>query len=143
MAIIRKGEAHWSGSLTEGSGRVKGASGAVDAPYSVKSRTADGPGTNPEELIAAAHAGCYSMMLSALLSGAGKPPTSIDTVAAVHMELLNPGIKISKIVLTTKASVPGLTAAEFADVADNAKKNCPVSVALSAVPIELTATLVE
>lgn len=142
MAIIRKGEAHWSGALKEGSGRVKTGSGVVDAPYSVNSRTADGPGTNPEELIAVAHAGCYSMMLSALLSGAGKPPASIDTVAQVHMELLNPGIKISKIVLTTKASVPGLTAQEFAEVADNAKKNCPVSVALSAVPIELSATLV-
>ncbi|MBL0159212.1 MAG: OsmC family peroxiredoxin [Bryobacterales bacterium] len=141
MVILRSAEATWAGTVSDGSGRIQLQSGALDAPFSLKARAADGPGTNPEELIAGAHAGCYSMMLSALLTGLGKPASSIHTKARVQLEKLEAGFTITKIILATEASVPGLTAAEFAQAAEDAKKNCPVSRALAAVPVEFTATL--
>jgi len=142
MVILRSADATWSGTVSEGGGRIKLQSGALDAPFSLKARAADGPGTNPEELIAGAHAGCYSMMLSALLTGKGTPAASIQTKARVQLEKLEAGFTITKIVLSTEASVPGLDAAAFAAIAEEAKKNCPVSRALAAVPVEFTSKLV-
>jgi len=113
-------------------------SGAYEGPYSFVSRFEDGPGTNPEELIAAAHAGCYSMALSSNLGKAGHTPTSIDTTATVH---LNPPDGITKIELATVAVVPGLDDAEFQKIAEETKSTCPVSKALSAVETTLTAQL--
>lgn len=141
MVILRSADATWAGTVSDGSGRIKLQSGALDAPFSLKARAADGAGTNPEELIAGAHAGCYSMMLSALLTGLGKPAASIHTKARVQLEKLEAGFTITKIILATEASVPGLTAEEFAKAAEEAKKNCPVSRALAAVPMEFTSTL--
>ncbi len=114
------------------------ASGAYEGPFSFVSRFESGPGTNPEELIAAAHAGCYSMALSATLGKAGFTPTAIDTTAAVH---LNPPDGITKIELSAVAEVPGLNEADFLKYAEETKETCPVSKALSAVEITLSARL--
>jgi osmotically inducible protein OsmC len=113
-------------------------SGAYEGSYSYVSRFETGPGTNPEELIAAAHAGCFSMALSSALTKAGHAPTSIETSAAVHLDLPP---AITKIELTTTAEVPGIDESEFMKLAEDAKANCPVSKALSAVEITLSATL--
>ncbi len=113
-------------------------SGAYEGAYSFVTRFEDAPGTNPEELIAAAHAGCYSMALSSNLGKAGYTPTSIETTAAVH---LNPPAGITKIELTTRAVVPDLDEASFQKIADETKDTCPVSKALSAVEITLNASL--
>jgi osmotically inducible protein OsmC len=136
---VRSAEARWEGTLREGSGTLKLGSGVYEGPYTYASRFEEEPGTNPEELIGAAHAGCYSMFLSALLSKAGLTPTSIQTTAKVH---LGAGPAVTKIELTCEASVPGLDATAFQEHAQAAKANCPISKALSAVPMELTATLV-
>lgn len=113
-------------------------SGAFEGPYSFKTRFEGAPGTNPEELLGAAHAGCFTMAMSLGLTKMGKPPTSIDTKAVVILE----GLAITRIELATRAVVPGLTAAEFQAVADDAKANCIISKALASVPITLQATLV-
>lgn len=134
-------EAVWNGNLLEGTGHLKAASGAVSTDFGWKSRAENGTQTSPEELIAAAHAGCYSMALSHILTGAGHPPTRIQTSAAVSFEKQGDGFAITKIVLTSKASVPGLSDGEFQKHAGAAKTGCPVSKALSAVPIELHASL--
>jgi osmotically inducible protein OsmC len=134
----RDSTAHWQGSLREGAGTMRLGSGAYEGPYSFVSRFEDGEGTNPEELIAAAHAGCYSMALSSNLGKAGYTPTSIDTTATVH---LNPPAGITKIELATRAVVPGLDDAEFQKIAEETKETCPVSKALSAVETTLTAQL--
>jgi osmotically inducible protein OsmC len=141
MAITRTSEARWEGDLKNGNGRIKLGSGTFEGQYGFKSRFESGPGTNPEELIAAAHAGCYSMALSAALSGAGFVPTSIQTSASVMLDKLETGFTITKIILKTQAKIPNIDAAKFQKVAEEAKKGCPVSKALSAVPIELNATL--
>ncbi|MGO9270744.1 MAG: OsmC family protein [Terriglobia bacterium] len=138
---IRTAEAEWNGNLFEGSGRMKLGTGAYDGPYSFKSRMQDGAGTNPEELIAAAHAGCFSMALSAQLSGAGHPPKSVHTKANVHFDKVEGGFAITSIDLNTEADVPGIDAAKFQELAEGAKKGCPVSKALAATPINLKATL--
>lgn|SRR5690606_1804395 len=135
---VRKADAVWTGTLKDGAGVMKLGSGAYDGPYSYASRFEEGPGTNPEELIGAAHAGCFSMFLSALLSKDGFTPTRIDTTAKVHLEA---GPTIAKIVLTSKADVPGLDADQLQSYAEQAKANCPVSKALASVAIELNATL--
>ena len=136
---IRHADAHWQGTLKEGAGTLKVESGAFEGPYTWADRFADGGGTNPEELIGAAHAGCYSMFLSALLTNNGTPPTRIHTTATVHLAA---GPTISKIELNTEAEVPGLDAARFQELAADAKAKCPVSKALAAVnEIVLTATL--
>ena len=134
----RTATAHWEGDLRSGSGSMRLGSGAFEGPYSFKTRFEGAPGTNPEELLGAAHAGCFSMALSLGLTKAGKPPTSIDTKAVVILE----GLDITRIDLSTRAVVPGLSAAEFQAMADDAKANCIVSKALRAVPITLQATLV-
>jgi osmotically inducible protein OsmC len=131
----------WNGNLLEGKGHLTGQSGAINADYGWKSRAEDGPLVSPEELIAAAHAGCYSMALSHILTGAGHPPTKIDTSAAVAFEKQADGFAITKITLTSKVSVPGLSDADFQKHAAAAKTGCPVSKALASVPIELKASL--
>lgn len=135
---VRKSEAVWNGTLREGAGTMKLGSGAYQGPYTYASRFEEGPGTNPEELIGAAHAGCFSMFLSALLSKAGFTPTSIETTATVH---LGAGPAITLIELNTNAVVPGVDATAFQQFAADAKTGCPVSKALSSVEIKLSATL--
>lgn len=137
----RNATAQWEGSVQEGSGTMRFGSGAFDGAYSFKSRMQDGPGTNPEELIAAAHAGCFSMALSAGLGRAGTPPTRIDTTAEVRFEQGDAGWSITGIHLRTRGVVPGVDAEGFRRQAEEAKAGCPVSKALSAVPITLDAEL--
>ncbi len=138
---IKTAEAVWTGSLKEGSGHLKTQSGKLDTDYAWKSRADDGPGTNPEELIAAAHAGCFSMALAHALADAGHKPERLHTVAKVHFEQVAHGFAITKIELVLDAKVTGLSEAQFKDFAEDAKANCPVSKALSAVHIELDANL--
>lgn len=116
-------------------------SGAYTGPYSFQSRMQDGPGTNPEELLAAAHAGCYSMALSAQLTQAGLTPTRIHTTAAVHLEKVGEGWAISTVDLTTEAEIPSLDQQNFQQHAETAKKNCPVSKLFASAEITLKATL--
>jgi lipoyl-dependent peroxiredoxin len=138
---VRNAEARWNGDLIRGNGSMKLGSGAFQGGYSFATRMENTPGTNPEELIAAAHAGCFSMALSAVLGKAGFTPTSIDTSAAVHLEKIGDGFKITRSVLTTRGKVPKLDQAGFKQHAETAKQNCPVSQALKGVEIELEATL--
>ena len=139
---VRKSEAQWSGDLKSGGGTMKLGSGTYEGKYSFRSRMEDAPGTNPEELIAAAHAGCYSMALSHMLSEAGHPPTKIHTVAQVDFGPVPGGFSITKITLTVDGQVPGIDAAMFKELAQKAKEGCPVSKALASVPeIALVATL--
>lgn len=130
----------WKGNLTEGSGTMKLGKGAYEGPFTKASRFEEGEGTNPEELIGAAHAGCYSMFLSAILSKSGFPPSEIRTSAKVH---LGAGPAITLIELETEAVVPNCDEATFLQHAEQAKAGCPVSKALSAVPTQLKATLVK
>lgn len=140
--MIRMSKAQWEGTLRDGRGTVAFGSGAYEGAYSFASRFENGPGTNPEELIAAAHAGCFSMALSAGLGKAGLTPTRISTQAKVHLEKVGEGFGITKIELIAEGVVPGIDQAAFLEHAETAKKNCPVSKALSAVEITLDATLV-
>jgi lipoyl-dependent peroxiredoxin len=140
----RTASARWDGSLTEGSGTMRMASGAYEGPYSFQSRFEEGDGTNPEELIAAAHAGCFSMALSAGLGQAGHIPESVETEAVVHLDKVGDGFAINRIELRTRARVPGLSDDEFQKQAEAAKAGCPVSKALGGVEsIELDAQLAE
>ena len=136
----RSSSAVWNGTLKEGSGTMKVGSGAYDGPFTYASRFETGPGTNPEELIGAAHAGCYSMFLSALLTNAGYTPISIQTTATVHLE---EGPTITLIELDTDAQVPEIDQAAFLDHAQSAKEKCPVSKALAGPEIKLNARLVQ
>ena len=138
----RKADARWEGTLQEGNGTMRLGGGAYEGPYTFKSRFEDGNGTNPEELIAAAHAGCYSMALSGALGRAGHPPTSVHTTASVHLNKTDAGFRVQKIDLVTEAEVPGMDDAAFQDVAKTAKETCPISVLLSSVEITLDAKLV-
>ena len=138
---VRTGNAVWNGDLKGGKGTVALGSGAFEGPYSFASRWETGTGTNPEELIGAAHAGCFSMALSNILAGAGTPPTEVRTEARVHLGKDDQGAAITKIELVCRAVVPGIDAATFAEHAESAKRGCPVSKALASVPIELDATL--
>lgn len=136
---VRHAQAVWQGTLREGSGTLNVESGAVDAPYAYADRFEEGGGTNPEELIGAAHAGCYAMFLSAVLTRNNHPPTNIQTRATVHLE---GGPTITKIELDVEGDVPGVSAEEFQQYAEEAKANCPVSKALSGGPeIVLSARL--
>ncbi len=137
----RTAEAEWRGNLTEGAGKVKLGSGAFEGSYDWRSRAADGAGTNPEELIGAAHAGCFSMALSAQLTQAGTPPTRIHTTARVRLDKVEQGFAITQIELETEADVPGIDAATFEAQAQTAKANCPVSKALAGTQIHLKAML--
>jgi osmotically inducible protein OsmC len=138
----RKAQAVWQRGLKDGEGSVKLGSGAFEGPYSFKTRFEEDPGTNPEELIAAAHAGCFSMALSAGLEKAGHKPERVETSATVHLEREGEGFRITRIDLRTQARVPGLDEMVFREQADKAKAGCPVSKALAAVPIQLDAKLV-
>jgi lipoyl-dependent peroxiredoxin len=138
---IRTGQAVWEGNLLKGKGIVKLGSGAFEGQYSFSSRFEAGKGTNPEELIGAAHAGCFSMAFSAALTEAGFTPKRIETTASVHLQKGDKGFKISLIELNTEAQVPGIDNNRFQEIAENAKKNCPVSQALAAVDIKLQARL--
>jgi lipoyl-dependent peroxiredoxin len=135
---IRKASAEWKGNLREGAGTMRLGSGAYEGAYTYASRFESGPGTNPEELVGAAQAGCFSMFLSSLLTKAGFAPTQINTTATVH---LGEGPTITLIELYTEAVVPGIANAAFQEQAETAKKNCPVSKALTGPEIKLTAKL--
>jgi lipoyl-dependent peroxiredoxin len=137
----RKANAVWEGDLKGGKGSMKFGSGAFEGAYSFSSRFEEGTGTNPEELIGAAHAGCFSMAFSGALAKAGHTAEKISTEAKVHLEKVGEGFSITKVVLTTNAEVPGIEEKEFQDIAEGAKKNCPVSRALGGVEIELNASL--
>jgi osmotically inducible protein OsmC len=136
----RKAQARWEGSLQDGRGTMRMATGAYEGPYSFQSRFEEGDGTNPEELIAAAHAGCFSMALSGELGRAGHEPESIETEATVHLDKQEQGFAITRIALATRGRVPGIDQEEFERQAKIAKENCPVSQAL-AVEISLEAAL--
>ncbi len=142
MGISRHATAHWEGDLKTGKGQLSTPqSGLMDnTRYAFSSRFGDEKGTNPEELIAAAHAGCFTMALSAKLSEAGFTATSLDTRADVDLSM-DGGPQLSRITLKLKAVVPGIDEKQFRAIADDAKQNCPVSKALSAVPVELEAVL--
>lgn len=138
---VNVAHAVWNGDLMKGSGQLSARTQAFDLPYSLKSRVENTAATNPEELIAAAHAGCFSMMMAALLTQAGTPPTTIKTSARVHQEQVEGAFVITRIELETEGTVPGLDEKKFLEVAENAKANCPVSRALAGGPqISLKAT---
>jgi len=137
----RTAEAVWGGSLMEGKGTITTGSKAFSGSYDWKGRSGEGAGTNPEELLGAAHAGCFSMALSHQLAQAGHPPTRIHTTARVSFEKQGEGFAITKIELNTNAQVPGIDDAKFQKLANAAKEGCPVSKALKATPITLSAKL--
>jgi osmotically inducible protein OsmC len=139
--MIRRAEAQWKGSLKDGAGHVKTETGALDSAYSFKSRFEGGTETNPEELIAAAHAACFTMAVTAALTIAGHPPTSIHTTAALQMNKLEKGWTINRIDLETIGEVPGMDAATFEATAASAKETCPVSRVLAGAEIHMKATL--
>lgn len=142
MKIDRKGSAHWEGSLKDGRGSISTQSGALDKrPYGFAMRFEGVPGTNPEELIGAAHAGCFTMALSLILGEAGLTADSLDTTATVTLEKLETGFTITAIHLKLEAKIPGTDAATFQQLAAAAKANCPVSKLLNA-EITLDAALV-
>ena len=142
MGISRHATAHWEGDLKTGQGKLNTPQSGLmaDTPYGFNTRFGDRKGVNPEELIAAAHAGCFTMALSAKLSEAGHPPSSLDTRAEVDLSTEG-SPSLSAIRLKVKGVVPGLDAAGFRAIADDAGKHCPVSRALSAVPISVEAEL--
>ena len=143
MAIERSANAIWKGKLKDGSGAISTQSGVLkDSGYSFVTRFENGKGTNPEELIAAAHSGCFSMALSAELEKNGTPGQEVDTTAKLTLDFIEGVPTVTKILLTTKAKVPGLDAAKFAEIAKGAKENCPISRLLKAAEITLDATLV-
>ena len=137
----RKASARWQGTAKEGGGTLSTQSGVLnDTPYSFVARFGDGKGTNPEELVAAAHAGCFTMALSFMLDGAGFTANALDSEATLTMDQVNGNWTVTGIHLTTRGRVPGIDAAKFAEIASNAKANCPISRLLNAT-ITLDATL--
>jgi osmotically inducible protein OsmC len=138
---VRKAEAVWEGDLPNGSGTMKMASGAYEGPYSFSSRFQEGSGTNPEELLAAAHAGCFSMAFSKGLTDAGHIPNRVHTTARVHLEKGESGFSVTRIELTTEASVPGMEEGVFQKTAESAKNNCPVSRLFKGAEISVNAKL--
>ena len=136
----RSAHAEWNGAIDSGSGRMQ--FGGYEGPYSFRSRMQDGEGTNPEELIGAAHAGCFTMALTAALGRNGFNPQSVHTSARVHLEKQAEGFAITRIELETEARVPGVEPAKFQEIAEGAKKGCPVSKALAGTQITLQAKLV-
>jgi lipoyl-dependent peroxiredoxin len=138
---VRTATAQWEGNLQQGRGKMGFGSGAFEGPYSFASRFEDGRGTNPEELIAAAHAGCFSMAFAHQLATAGFPPKLVRTTAKVHLVKTEAGFSIPTIELETEADVPGIDRAKFQEIAEGAKTNCPVSKLLTGAQIKLSATL--
>src|SRR6266404_8062353 len=142
IVLQRRAKAEWKGDLVHGSGRLTVGSGALNVPYSVRSRFENGQSaTNPEELLGAAHAGCLTMALTAKLSGAGFAPTHIHTGANVTFEKIGDTFAITRIDLDTSAEVPGISDVTFQELVADAKQNCPVSKALAAIEIRVKATL--
>jgi osmotically inducible protein OsmC len=137
----RRASASWEGGLRGGRGRFDGESGAIGAAYDFGSRFGDAGGTNPEELLAAAEAACFSMALAAGLEGAGHAPTRVETKAACTVEKVGDGFQITTMRLNVSARVPGIDEAKFQEIAAATKVGCPVSKALAAVDIQLEATL--
>lgn len=138
----RKADARWEGSLQDGKGHMRLGGGAYEGPFTFKSRFEEGDGTNPEELIAAAHAGCFSMAFSGALGRGGFPPERVETTASVHLNKTDEGFRVQKIDLVTEADVPGIDEATFQEIADTAKRTCPISVLLGgSAEITLAATL--
>lgn len=138
---VRKAEAVWEGGLLKGKGSMKLGSGAYEGAFSFASRFENGTGTNPEELIGAAHAGCFSMALSFMLEQAGHTPRRVRSSAKVHIDKVGEGFKITAIELETEADIPGIDEKKFMEIADAAKKGCPVSQALTGTEITLKARL--
>lgn len=139
----RTANAVWEGNLRDGKGKVALGSGAFEGTYGFASRFEDGRGTNPEELIGAAHAGCFSMALANMLAQAGSPAERIDTKASVKIEKVGEGFKITSIELDTLGEVPGMDQKTFLEHAEKAKAGCPVSQALAGTEIRLRAKLAE
>src|SRR3970040_262228 len=136
---VRTSEAEWKGNLLQGQGTMRLGSGAFEGKYSFPSRFESGQGTNPEELIGAAHAGCYSMALSFILGNAGFNPTRVHTTARVHLEKVGEGFSITKIELETEGQIPGIDDKTFQGPAEAAKKGCPVSKGVTGTEITLKA----
>jgi osmotically inducible protein OsmC len=128
---IRTASARWTGTLTEGAGVMRTGKGGYEGNYSFRSRFEEGEGTNPEELIGAAHAGCFSMAFSKVLTDAGHPPTSIETTANVHLQAVDGKQTVTRIELATTGDVPGIDEAEFVKLAEVTKEACPISRLLS------------
>jgi len=142
VRVTRTAQASWQGDLADGGGRIGVGSGAYEGPFTLRARVEDVErSTNPEELIGAAHAGCFTMSLANLLSEAGHPPAEVNTTAKVRLEQLETGFAITNIALTTVGEVPGVDAGTFAALAQQAKDTCPVSRALAGTEITLEATL--
>lgn len=139
--LRRTAQAVWMGDLRTGRGMVEFGGGAFRGNYSFASRFAGGEGTNPEELIAAAHAGCFAMALSNMLAEGGHVPETVEVQATITLEKLEEGFRITKSHLECAAKVPGISEEEFQSIARKAKESCPVSVLLSSIPISLTARL--
>lgn len=139
----QRAEAAWHGTFREGEGKMRLGSGAFEGGYSYRSRMEDGPGTNPEELLGAAHAGCFSMSLARRLEAAGYPPERIHTEARVRFGRQGEGYAISRIDLRTEAEVPGADEDVFFEKAEAAKKDCAISKALAGVEINLEARLAQ
>jgi len=139
---VRRANAVWEGGIRDGEGRVALGSGAFEGRYSFGSRFEEATGTNPEELIGAAHAGCFSMAFSGALGRSGFQPRRIATAARVHIEKLGEGFSITRIELDCEADVPGIEEAAFQEIARKAKETCPVSRALAGTEITLQARLV-
>lgn len=139
--MAQTARAHWEGDLKNGKGTIALGSGAFEGAYSFKTRFEGAPGTTPEELLGAAHAGCFTMALSLGLTNAGHPPTRLDTNAAVTLGKVGESFAITRIDLNLTGVVPGLSAEEFQRLAEDAKKNCIISRAIANVPMNLTATL--
>lgn len=139
--LERNASAEWKGKLKDGEGKIKFGGGAFEGKYSFASRFEDGKGTNPEELIAAAHSGCFSMALSASLEKEGYNPVSVKTKAEVSLAKEESGFVIKTITLTNESEVPEISEEDFQKIAEGAKANCPVSKALAAVDIKLDAKL--
>ena len=138
---LRNAKATWQGKLRDGKGSFAGESGLLTGNYDFGTRFGETKGTNPEEMVGAAHAACFSMALSGGLERAGFPPTRIDTAAQVTIEKVEAGFRITNITLTCRATVAGIDAAAFATVAEATKTGCPISAALASVPITLDAAL--
>lgn len=138
---IRRANAVWEGGLRGGRGQMAFGSGAYEGAYSFASRFEEGTGTNPEELIGAAHAGCFSMALSGDLERAGFAPTRVETTANVHLEKQEAGFSVTRIVLDTQAEVPDIDQATFDEQVESARRNCPISRLLTGAEISVNARL--
>jgi lipoyl-dependent peroxiredoxin len=142
VRVSRHAEASWQGTVPEGGGRIALGSGAYEGAFTLRNRVEDVErGTNPEEMIAAAEAGCFSMSLANLLSEAGSPPNDLQTTVRVRLEQKEEGFRITRISVSTVGDVPGIDGERFAELAEQAKATCPVSLALAGTEITLEATL--